>query len=263
MLHLLDETLEAFLRAEVPLPARQVDVSFVAPDSEWGAAVTRPTVNLFLWEVRLNRSERESGMEFVEEEGVRAWRPPKPRVDCRYLVTAWTTEIQDEHRLLGDVLAGLLRNGEIGAEHLQGAYAPVRPLPTVKVAEPGKDGSPDLWQALGGKLKPALDLWVTATLDAAVDAEAGPPVERYEIGVVDRDDPGKSDRLVAVGGEAPDAAGSTVTSPRGRAAVDDEGRFLVRADEGDEVEVNGAAAKVPATGSVKITANGGRPKKRG
>ena len=50
MLHLLDETLEAFLRAEVPLPARQVDVSFAAPDSEWGAAVTKPTVNLFLWE---------------------------------------------------------------------------------------------------------------------------------------------------------------------------------------------------------------------
>ena len=41
-------------------------------------------------------------MEFVEEEGGRRWRPPQPRVDCRYLVTAWTSEVRDEHRLLGD-----------------------------------------------------------------------------------------------------------------------------------------------------------------
>jgi len=246
MLHLLDETLEAFLRAEVPLPARQVDVSFDAPDSEWGAAVTKPTVSLFLWEVRLNTSERESGMEFVEEDGVRAWRPPKPRVDCRYLVTAWTTEVRDEHSLLGSLLATLLKSREIAPEHLQGAYAPVRPLPTVKVAQPEDDGSPDLWQALGGKLKPGLDLWVTATVDSVVETEAGPPVERYEIGVVDRDDPGKADRLHAVGGEAIDAAGAAVTSPRGRATVDPDGRFLVKADEGDEVTVGGRATKVPA-----------------
>jgi len=260
MLHLLDETLETFLRAEVPLPARQVDVSFAAPDSEWGAAVTKPTVNLFLWEVRLNTAERESGMELVEEEGVRAWRPPKPRVDCRYLVTAWTTEVQDEHRLLGSLLATLLRGGEIAAEHLQGAYAPVRPLPTVKVAQPEDDGSPDLWQALGGKLKPGLDLWVTATVDSVVEAEAGPPVERYEIGLVDRDDDERSDRLRAVAGEAEDGAGAAVTSPRGRATADASGRFLVRAEEGDDVDVAGRSAKVPAKGAVRVA---GGSKKRG
>ncbi len=260
MLHLLDETLEAFLRADgAAAAARQVDVSFDAPDSEWGAAVTKPTVNLYLWDVRLNTSERESGMEFVEEDGVRAWRPPKPRVDCRYLVTAWTTEVRDEHSLLGSLLATLLKSREIAAEHLQGAYSPVRPLPTVKVAQPEDDGSPDLWQALGGKLKPGLDLWVTATVDAVVDAEAGPPVERYEIGVVDRDDPGKADRLRAVGGEASDAAGAAVTSPRGRATADAEGRFLVKADEGDEVTVGERSAKVPAKGAVRVA---GGSKKR-
>ena len=62
MLHLLDETLEAFLRAEVPLPARQIDVSFSAPDSEWGAAVTKPTVNLFLWDVKRNTAFRTAGI---------------------------------------------------------------------------------------------------------------------------------------------------------------------------------------------------------
>jgi hypothetical protein len=133
----------------------------------------------------------------------------------------------------------------------------------VKVAQPGEEGSPDLWQALGGKLKPGLDLWVTATLDIGLAAEAGPPVERYEIGLVDRDDDGKSDRLLTVAGEAPDAAGGVATSPRGRAAVDAAGRFLIRAEDGEEVVVSGertASAKVPSKGSVKIAEGS---KKRG
>jgi hypothetical protein len=255
MLHLLDETLEAFLRAVVPLPARQVDVAFEAPDSDWGAAVTKPTVNLFLWDVRVNTAERHAGMELVEDEQhVRQWRPPKPRVDCRYLVTAWTTEVQDEHRLLGAVLTALLGHREIGEDHLQGAYAGVRPLPTLTAAMPDGDEGPDLWTALGGQLKPGLDLKVTATVDLDLMREAGPPVERYELGVADRVDPERSDRAVAVGGVADGAAGATVRSPRGRTTADAEGRFLVRAEEGDEVTVEGdpaLSARVPPTGLVQ------------
>src|SRR5262249_51460612 len=131
--------------------------------------------------------------------------------------------------------------------------------PTVKVAQPEDDGSPDLWQALGGKLKPGLDLWVTATVDSVVEAEAGPPVERYEIGVVDRDDDGKSDRLHAVAGQAEDGAGAGVPSPGGGATADASGRFLVRAEEGDEVDVAGRSAKVPAKGAVQVA---GGSKKR-
>ena len=40
MLHLLDETLEAFLRDVVPLPARDVDIAFDAPDGEWSASLS-------------------------------------------------------------------------------------------------------------------------------------------------------------------------------------------------------------------------------
>ena len=87
MLHLLDETLEAFLRAEVPLP-RHVDVAFDAPDGEWSAALSsRPTVDLYLWDVRRNtqRATTESRWSRRTAAGV---PPPLPRVDCRYLVTA-------------------------------------------------------------------------------------------------------------------------------------------------------------------------------
>jgi hypothetical protein len=184
MLHLLDDGLEAFLRAEVPLPARDVDISFDAPDRDWGASVSRPTVNLYLWDVRQNTSERESGMELVDDgDGNRRRRTPLPRVDCRYLVTAWTSESRDEHALLGAVLSTLLVHDRIAADHLQGGYQPVRPLPALKIAAADGTAKSELWSALGGQLKPGLDLLVTATVDASVLAAAGVPVEHIEVGV--------------------------------------------------------------------------------
>ena len=52
MLELVDESLEAFFRAVVPLSATDVDVSFDAPDRDWSAKLSRPTVNVFLWDIR-------------------------------------------------------------------------------------------------------------------------------------------------------------------------------------------------------------------
>jgi hypothetical protein len=182
MLHLLDESLEAFLRAAVPLPARDIDVVFEAPDGAWAAGVSRPTVDLYLWDVRPNMSEREYGEELVSRDnGKRFRRDPLPRIDCRYLVTAWTSEVRDEHSLLGDVLAALLLHPAIGAEHLQGAFAEVRPLPGIRLRTGDGSENSDFWSALGGQLKPGLDLVVTATIDAAALAVAGPPAEELVV----------------------------------------------------------------------------------
>ncbi len=256
MLHLLDETLEAFLRAEVPLPGRDVDVAFEAPDRDWGAGVTKPTVNLFLWDVRRNLEDREHGVEMVEENGQRLRRQPLPRVDCRYLVTAWTTETRDEHALLGSVLETLLQHREINPEHLQGAYAPVRPLPSLAVAAAdGRDQS-DFWSALGGQLKPGLDVLVTATVDTGALAAAGPPVERYDIVLAGVGDADQHSRRGLVAGRARDdeAEGTPVRTPRGSGTVSNEGAFLVPAEPGDEVVVEGdkpRRRKVPAKGHIK------------
>ncbi|MEU7904696.1 DUF4255 domain-containing protein [Actinoplanes sp. NPDC049118] len=184
MLHLLDEALEAFLRAEVPLPARDVDVAFAAPDGEWAAALSsRPTVDLYLWDIRPNLAERDYGEVIVEEpDGRRFRRDPLPRVDCRYLVTAWTSEVRDEHSLLGDVLSALLLHPVIGSEHLQGAFAAVRPLPSLRLRSGDGSENSDFWSALGGQLKPGLDLVVTVTMDAAMRATAGPPTETVTVG---------------------------------------------------------------------------------
>jgi hypothetical protein len=183
MLHLLDETMENFLRAVVPLPQREVDVAFAAPDGDWAAALSsRPTVDLYLWDIRPNQSEREYGEVIVDgQDGRRFRREPLPRVDCRYLITAWTSEVRDEHSLLGDLLTALLLHRVISDDYLHGVFAAVRPLPTLRLRSGDGTENSDLWSALGGQLKPGLDLVVTVTVDAAARVIAGPPTETVEV----------------------------------------------------------------------------------
>jgi hypothetical protein len=261
MLNLLDESLEAFLRATVPLSRREIDVAFDAPDREWAAHVSRPTVNLYLWDVRRNLEQRDGGEEVVVGDNGRVHRrAPLPRVDCRYLVTAWTSDVRDEHSLLGATLVALLRYQEIEAQYLKGPFQTVKPAPTIEVAATdGRDNS-DFWSALGGQLKPGLDVVVTATLDTAVLALAGPDVERFvtRIGELDTASPvpevrRTSDRLL-VGGRSTEPAGTAVTTPRGASRVSPSGTFLVPAEAGDEVVVDGAVrGRVPDQGVIELS----------
>jgi len=178
VLQLLDESLESFLRADVPLPAREVDVSFAAPDRDWAAGVSKPTVNLFLWDVRPNADQAELGLVTVTgDDGRIIRRGPASRIDCRFLVTAWTREVRDEHALLGRVLTAVLRCEAIAAEHLAGPLAATGTVPTLELRTGRGSDNSDFWSALGGQLKPGLDLTVTVTIDAADPELAGPPVE--------------------------------------------------------------------------------------
>jgi hypothetical protein len=222
MLHLLDESLETFLRSTVPLPSRDVDIAFDAPDGEWAAGISRPTVNLYLWDVRPNLSEREYGEELIEQaDGRRFRRDMLPRVDCRFLVTAWTTEVGDEHSLLGDVLVALLLHPAIDPEHLQGAFAVARPLPTIRLRSGDGTENSDFWSALGGQLKPGLDMVVTATVDAAALRAAGPPVRPGGLEV--RANRGAT-RPDAAEGEGDAKAAKAATAAKAAAALRANGR---------------------------------------
>ena len=179
MLHLLDESLESFVQAEA-LPARQVDVAFDAPDADWaaGLSMSRPTVNLFLWDVRPNLGEREFGEEVVElADGVHARREPLPRVDCRFFVSVWTSEISDEHELLGGLLRAFLLHPVIGEEHMNGSLTALRPLPKLKLRGGDATANSDFWSAVGGQLKPGLDLVVTTVVDASLALPLAPQVQ--------------------------------------------------------------------------------------
>ncbi len=211
MLHHLDDTLEAYLRALVPLPTGDVDVSFDTPDREWGSGVTRPTINLFLWDVRRSVRRAVAGLEQVEVEGRLHRRRPAPRVEFRYLVTAWASDNRDQHQLLGAVLRTIVAQPEIPADHLKGDLVGLDPLPAVELAvsPPGGSSQGDLWSALDGQLKAGLDLVVTIAVDTGRTTEAGPDVEEVEVATADRSGAGHQSRRRAT---------ALVEEPAGRAA---------------------------------------------
>lgn len=258
MLRLLDETLEALLRDRVPLAQSEVTVAFDAPDTAWSAGLIRPTVNLFLVAVTPSEGQSSAGMAVYEENGTRVRRPPYPRLQCSYLVTAWTTDVRDEHQLLGAVLAAVLKEPTVDASFVPAVGAGLVPPVMWAVARESNARGADFWSAVGGKLKVGLDLAVTAGVDAAAVTAIGPPTVSYHVrvGDVERE---SSRRLV--GGTAPGApAGTLVRTARGVARVDDDGRFKVFGLPGDVVVVETKPprqAVIPDNGAVVVSSGSG------
>ena len=100
-------------------------------------------------------------------------RLPSLRVDCTYLVTAWSAQTaglkaQEEHHLLGLALIWLSRFPVIDDRFLQGTLkTPAQPYPLATLVAQTNEGQPmgHFWSALGVSPKPAFSLTVTITVD--------------------------------------------------------------------------------------------------
>jgi hypothetical protein len=176
----VDEALRALVRADVA-GAEQVEVAFDAPTREWSSRRNAPTINLYLYDIREDLRRRERGLvNTYDERGTVVERRHPPRhFKATYLITAWTQRPEDEHRLLSSLLYGFLRNETIPQELLSGRLAEIGLPVTISVAlPPPEDRSfADVWSALGGELKPSLDVVVTAPVDDGRRFGVGPPVE--------------------------------------------------------------------------------------
>jgi hypothetical protein len=87
-----------------------------------------------------------------------------------YLITAWTARPQDEHRILSILLAGLVLHDALPPALLSGGLATMEIPVRMSVAmPPAQDrGLAEIWTAVGGNLKPSLDLVVLAPLAASI-----------------------------------------------------------------------------------------------
>src|SRR5687768_4152326 len=109
MINDVDDTLKELLVLKGPIDPSAIDIRFELPNREWAAGVSKPTINLFLYDVRENHELR-SNERFLARSGAVGIETRAPvRVDLAYLITAWTTDVSDEHQLLGRVLSTLLR----------------------------------------------------------------------------------------------------------------------------------------------------------
>jgi hypothetical protein len=177
----IDEVDEALrLLVERELDGSGVETSFEAPTRDWAARRSVPTIDLYLYDIREDRQRRNVGHEVVYDEAgvIVARRLPSRVFRLSYLVTAWTQRTEDEHRLLSQMLACILRNEVIPRSLLTGTLA-AQPhnVPMTVALPPSEDRSlSDVWTALGGELKPSLDVVIAAPIGSALSVPAGPPV---------------------------------------------------------------------------------------
>src|SRR5688500_15689657 len=95
-----NQALQQLLWSMGQIDSEEVDIRFEAPTKDWVASLTRPTINLFLFDVQENTEKRETNVQTIRSNGKAERRMPPRRFDLRYMVSALTTEIEDEHQLL-------------------------------------------------------------------------------------------------------------------------------------------------------------------
>jgi hypothetical protein len=179
MIQDVDESLRALVKKDA-LNGSKAEIAFDAPTREWSSRRNTPTVDLYLYDIREDLEQREVMWEDIRGDNgfVTERRPPPRRFKLSYLVTAWTQRPEDEHRLLSSLLACFLSHPTMPVEALSGTLTEAREPILMNIAlPPPQDRSiSDVWSALGGELKPSLDLVVNAPFEVRRSTPAGPPV---------------------------------------------------------------------------------------
>ncbi|MGI8802176.1 MAG: Pvc16 family protein [Solirubrobacteraceae bacterium] len=216
MLADLDESLRSLLRREL---ARQgfdgVAVAFDAPTSEWAGALTMPTVNIFLYDLRESPDLRQREWREERGDGRSLLQRPPLRLDASYAITAWARAVEDEHRMLSQVLAVLYAYERFPPEMLAGTLGdPVAqryPL-TTRVGQAKGDDKADFWNAVGGSYRVAIDYIVTLACEPGVSYERGPEVRTATVRLGQRDGGGRSsiEEYHHAGGSVIDEGGAPV-----------------------------------------------------
>lgn len=168
----VDEVLRKLLLREIEITGNEVDIHFDAPKRDWSSRLSKPTINLFLFDIRENLRLRgsEQFSTIALEDGTSEVRRNPVRMDLRYLMTAWVKEAEDEHLLLSSALMGLLRSPflpvELYTERLKAQPAPV---PVEVATFPPENGPIDkfteIWGVLDNELRPGILVTITVSMD--------------------------------------------------------------------------------------------------
>jgi hypothetical protein len=234
----LDESIKQLLIKEGKLEPAEVDIVFDMPDREWSAAISKPTVNLYLYDIHENQELRDLNWTITRDNGVATKRKSPVRIDLSYLITVWTNDTADQHRLLSHILTTLIRFPELPEGFLQGRLAALHWPLKATTAQP--DGvlrnSADFWGALDNQLKPSISYVVTIPVEQDVEFSA-PEVKTKVFTYGSREGGGSSDQLVQISGvvrrqgKPDEVVADAVVSARDlqmTATTDENGMFAFR-----------------------------------
>lgn len=259
----VDDALRTLIRRELSGHSIEgVDISFDAPSSDWSSKLTAPTVNLFLYDLREHAQQADTTPRDTSVQGAVITLPPPMRLEMTYAVTAWASAVEDEHRLLSQVLAILFSHTSLPADLLEGPLAAASRLRAIEtvVGRP-KSEKAEFWTSIGGRYKASIDYAVLLEVESGARFPRGPEVRTQTMrvkrtegaveelqrfgGTVRRDGAPVADVWVAL----PESGRWATTGADGRfdfgAVRAGEYRVLVRTPAGDETS---AIAKVPGRG---------------
>ncbi len=179
VIHEVDIALRALIERDAT-DGTEVEVVFEAPTKDWASRRNVPTIDVYLYDIREDLRRRERGLinEYDNRDRVTTRHLPPRHFKLSYLVTAWTQRPEDEHRLLAALLSCFLRHDAMPQDLITGPLAEMGlPVPMTVALPPPEDRSfADVWSALGGELKPSLDVVVSAPTGTGQRYAAGPPV---------------------------------------------------------------------------------------
>ena len=169
----LDETIRRLLQQELPIKNGEIEIKFDQPKREWSARLNRPTVNLFLYDLRENPVLRQHGWEQIAGNGngrgdnqlAHLKRTPL-RVDCFYMLTTWASDPEDEHRLLSSALLALFRFPVLPADRLVGSLKKQPFEVPARLANHDRLTNPaEVWSSLDNEMRPSISYIITLALD--------------------------------------------------------------------------------------------------
>lgn len=173
-IRLVDDSLEHMLRAELPFPEEAGDVSFDVPSSAWSGSVTRPTINLFLFDITRS-SQPNRGFRRETEDGRHERRRPQPMIELNYMISAWVAnDARESHHLLGEVISRIATRDavpqEFTAPQLDGTIL-------LSFVEDDRHRARDIWNGANNALQAGFSMHVTVPADAfGWTLEPKPPV---------------------------------------------------------------------------------------
>lgn len=128
----------------------------------------KPHVYLYLHDVRENLPLRDETFHIKRQpnEMSIAKRHAPVRLDLSYILTVVADDAYAEHRVLGEILAVLIRNNVVPEKYLADSLKDEMPnallLATAQPDHPTQNDPPKLWQSIGKTIRPTLGIVATA-----------------------------------------------------------------------------------------------------
>lgn len=144
----------------------EVDVLFEAPSLERVQRLTRPAISVYMFDIRENVELRNTSFPTTKNVNGAQRKMPPQRVDLHYMVSALSTEVDDELRLLWRALATFMKYRE-----LPEALVPpeLRSFQSPLIGRALRDDDTqrliDIWSALNVPPHPSFSYIVTAPLE--------------------------------------------------------------------------------------------------